>query len=97
MRNYNMQQYNMPRNNMPLCAMPEPRMPEPRMTNRLENRTDGCSCDRETNNCDAFPIGMAYVPWQKFQNLFEPEKGFQTGTIFIELDKPFLGKGAFRR
>lgn len=44
-----------------------------------------------------FPIGMAYVPWQKFKDIYEPEKGLNAGTIFAELDKPFLGRRAFRR
>ena len=39
------------------------------------------------------PPAMAYVPWQKWQDLYEPAKGLQHGTIFAELDKPFLWKG----
>ncbi len=39
-----------------------------------------------------FPIAMAYVPWQKFHSLYDLEKGFHAGTIFPELDKPFLGR-----
>lgn len=42
--------------------------------------------------CDG-PIAMAYVPWQKWQALYEAEKGFCCGTIFAELDKPFEGTG----
>ena len=42
---------------------------------------------------DSFPIAMAYVPWQKWQALYEAEKGFCRGTIFAELDKPFEGTG----
>lgn len=44
-----------------------------------------------------FVVGMAYVPWQQFGPLYEIDKGFMTGTIFPELDKPFLGRRAFRR
>ena len=43
-----------------------------------------------------FTIAMAYVPWQQFGALYEPEKGFMAGTIFPDLDKPFLGRRAFR-
>ena len=43
------------------------------------------------------PIGMAYVPWQKWQDLYDPDKSLESGTIFEELDKPFLGKGGIRR
>jgi len=39
------------------------------------------------------PIGMAYVPWQKWQHVYDAEKGFCHGTMFQELFKPFQGKG----
>lgn len=48
--------------------------------------------EKKTNTCneyDRFPLAMAYVPWQKFENIFELEKGFQVGTIFKDLDFPF--------
>ncbi len=38
------------------------------------------------------PVGMAYVPWQKFTNTYEPQKALMVGTIFPELDLPFLAK-----
>ncbi len=37
------------------------------------------------------PIAMAYVPWQKWQNIYENDKGIIRGTIFADLDKPFKG------
>ena len=39
------------------------------------------------------PLAMAYVPWQRGQNLFEACKGFHCGTIFQELHKPFEHAG----
>ena len=48
--------------------------------------------EEERDICDG-PIAMAYVPWQKWQALYEAEKGFCRGTIFAELDKPFEGTG----
>ncbi len=38
-------------------------------------------------------LAMAYVPWQKWHEIYEPCKALTHGTIFRELDKPFLGKG----
>jgi hypothetical protein len=39
------------------------------------------------------PLGMAYVPMQKFNNMFENlDKAYRTGTIFTDLDKPFTGR-----
>lgn len=35
---------------------------------------------------------MAYVPWQYFSTPYEPQKALKIGTIFPELDKPFLGR-----
>lgn len=37
------------------------------------------------------PLAMAYVPWQKWTNVYEPDEGFYAGTIFAELDKPYRG------
>lgn len=38
------------------------------------------------------PLAMAYIPWQKFSKTYEPQKALMRGTIFPELDKPFIGK-----
>lgn len=39
------------------------------------------------------PLAMAYVPWQRWQNIYDAEKGFCNGTIFQELNLPFRGVG----
>lgn len=41
---------------------------------------------------DDFPIGMGYVPMQKWRDLYPMEKGFMEGTIFMELNRIFCGK-----
>lgn len=41
--------------------------------------------------------GMAYVPMTEFSDVYEAEEGFGRGTIFAELDLPFMGKGDCRR
>lgn len=46
----------------------------------------------QTCNVDGCPLAMAYVPMQIWQQLYDPEVGFDKGTIFKELDKPFCGK-----
>ena len=44
-------------------------------------------------NIDRFPIAMAYVPWQKFDKIYDDlEKAFRTGTIFPELNNPCTGR-----
>lgn len=52
----------------------------------------GCGCVPETSYIKTeFVPAMAYVPWQYFQTVYETDKALEVGTIFPELDKPFLG------
>lgn len=48
----------------------------------------------QNRNIDDFPIAMAYVPWQKWNETFTAEDALEHGTIFPELYLPFKGKGA---
>ena len=36
-------------------------------------------------------LAMMYIPFQRFENLYEPEKALERGTLFAELDLPFYG------
>lgn len=60
-----------------------------------EQIVDGQPCSDE--NRSPLPknpvVGMAYVPFQQFnpKNLYSAENGFEQGTIFPDLDKPFSG------
>lgn len=58
-----------------------------------EHRSCGCRYDA----LEDFALAMAYVPWQRWGNLFEPCKALQCGTIFEDLSKPFYGKGGCNR
>ncbi|PXV96253.1 spore coat associated protein JA (CotJA) [Lachnotalea glycerini] len=45
-------------------------------------------------NCDSMEhlaLAMCYVPWQHWDKIYDLEKGLECGTIFPELNKPFLG------
>lgn len=61
----------------------------------MDNLDNAALCD------SAFPpmpeqpqvVAMAYVPWQHLQTVYEPDYGFERGTIFPELDKPWLPGG----
>ncbi len=47
-----------------------------------------------THDCiDGMPLAMAYVPRQKWQNIYENSKAVMRGTIFSDLDLPFKGAG----
>lgn len=43
------------------------------------------------------PLAMAYVPFQKIQSVYEPMNALMRGTIFPELDKPWLDGKAFTK
>jgi len=36
-------------------------------------------------------LAMMYVPYQRFENLYDEEKALSRGTLFAELDMPFYG------
>lgn len=66
------------------------------MRNYTMPQTAECGCGRMTERVsvrDDFALAMAYVPWQHFANVYEPDKALLVGTIFPELDKPFLAEG----
>lgn len=37
------------------------------------------------------PVAMAYVPWQDWGQICDLDTAFHVGTIFKDLNKPFLG------
>ena len=55
----------------------------------------GCCCVG-TSPTTAFPaetpVGMMYVPFQKWEYVYEPQVALERGTIFEALDKPFIGE-----
>lgn len=59
--------------------------------------TDTQGCENSPSPLPANPVpAMAYVPFQQYnsKNIYSPEMGLDNGTIFPELDKPFLrGRG----
>lgn len=62
------------------------------MAELLMNRMEDESCAPNRSPLPAAPVvAMAYIPFQQFNTVYEPEQGFNRGTIFPELDKPFLG------
>ena len=59
--------------------------------NACGERTDPCVRTGK-EQIDSFHIGMTYVPWQVFRDMYDPHQGLDRGTIFRELDYPFYGK-----
>ena len=56
----------------------------------MRRKPDGC--DRGNEPVDRMAPGMAFVPWQEWDDIYDMEKALERGTIFEELDKPFLGR-----
>ena len=53
---------------------------------------DSCSLNKcNFSSVDLFPLAMAYIPMQKFENLYSVDEALCSGTLFKDLDKPFLG------
>lgn len=51
----------------------------------------GVESENQTDIKNALPLAMAYVPMQKWRQIYEKDKGIIRGTIFAELDLPFKG------
>lgn len=66
-------------------------------TSRMDDTCMNHSRTAGRNTVENMSLAMAYVPWQTWRDIYDVEKGFQHGTIFQELNKPFLGKGGVRR
>lgn len=47
--------------------------------------------ERPMYEVESGALAMAYVPWQIWDQTYDIEEGFRAGTIFPELDLPFLG------
>ena len=60
---------------------------------RVDKR-EPCSADCMPNDdFEVWPVGMAYVPMQLWEEPFELDKGLRAGTIFPSLRLPFRGGG----
>ena len=44
------------------------------------------------NSAAGGALAMAYCPMQVWRQVYDPNAGFNKGTVFAELDKPFRGR-----
>ena len=72
-----------------------------RSSHEMECECNRCVCDnlmdeecpeRGKDPLRGMPIAMAYVPWQRFCDVFDECEALYQGTIFAELDLDFYGK-----
>lgn len=58
---------------------------------------DEKSVENTDNSMTSFPeqtpLAMAYVPFQQWGKVYNPDEGFKKGTIFPDLDFPFVRGG----
>lgn len=87
--NYRSNDY-MRRNQCQRIVSAEPVRPRHEHTACMEDHSSDC-CLHDV--LKGMPVAMAYVPWQTFKDLYPVEKALHRGTIFEELDKPFMGIG----
>ena len=62
------------------------------MSRYFYRRDGGCGCQDQPDGGGQTPA-LAFVPSQVFGEVYEPEAGFPRGTLFPDLDKPFLAAG----
>lgn len=71
-------------------------------TQRPSVERESCGCDSHSDSstvcvsAEQFPIGMTYTPMQSWENLYCPSQALEQGTLFIDLDKPFIGRRTSR-
>ena len=70
----------------------EPRFSEPPMTEPNE-MPHGNACTTQTRwGLRDYPLASVYAPLQDFRNLYDRDTGLKHGTIFSELNLPFMGE-----
>ena len=67
-------------------CMQRPHLPEPPHT----NTGSSCGCAVQRPMQPDMPIAMAYVPMQRWNQVYDMSRGLTRGTIFPELDLPFV-------
>lgn len=69
---------------------------------RAENRPDAnCTDNRAEGNggtwgLENYPLASVYSPLQSFDELYDKDTALMKGTVFAELDLPFMGESVYR-
>lgn len=98
--NYNRGNYNMRGGmqnngyNTQYNNMRKPSYDKPGYADKMKAMEHDGDCNKKTGKVDYMEIGMCYVPWQKWEDIYDIDKALERGTIFAQLDKPFLGRAA---
>ena len=65
--------------------------PAPRQAPHRETEDGACVPDR-TWGLRSYPLASVYAPLQEFRELYDRPTALKHGTLFAELNLPFLGK-----
>lgn len=81
---------------VPCCGKMETR-PEPKRAitqQNMHHQHDHGVCENvhQPQNMQPMALAMAYVPWQKWTEVYPYDEGLKKGTIFPDLNLPFEGK-----
>lgn len=60
----------------------------------LSNPQSAPTFTTNTSLCDEMVLAMSYVKMQQWKQVYEAETALNRGTLFPELDLPFVGEGA---
>ena len=87
--------------------IPREKPGDERLSHMSDNRGHCCGtanncCRRREDNCtrctpsktfglEGYPLASMYAPLQEFRNLYDKETAFTEGTLFTELNLPFMG------
>ena len=56
----------------------------------------GMQPQHRTWGLENHPLAMVYAPLQSFRNLYDRDTALQKGTVFTELDLPFMGQSVMK-
>ena len=75
-------------------------IPDELLRSFVEGEADGDMNGYAPETEPTFPekvsLAMSYVPYQRFDNLYDESKALSRGTLFACLDFPFYGSGRGR-
>ena len=79
-----------PQWSQPMSAAPMSQWSQPMSAAPMSQRTNrACPQTAASHLEQNYPLAMAYVPWQQWQQTYAPERGLAQGTIFPDLDLQF--------
>ncbi len=67
--------------------------------NSFGNGMNGCAPETSQKHSwglENYPLASVYAPLQSFEELYDKENALQKGTVFAQLDLPFMGESVYK-